>query len=398
VTDNIIYAGTNGNGVFTIGQDISPSDGPGEGTGGGGSGGGTPSTVAAPANLIASRTISSINLSWSSASNATSYNIYKKIDAGSFQKIGTATTTAYTDSAISTGAEFSFYVKSVGSDGTESSASNTVVVNMSATLQAPANLKASATATSISLSWDTVAGVSGYNIYRRTGSVPPVKLGTSTTTNYADSSVQAGVVYTYYVTAINTSQQESPVSNQVTASLSAVQGAIAFSDVPANAWYRDHVSRLVSLKVTSGYPNGTFGPNRTITRAEFAKMICLAMGWQASSPAKASFGDVAKKHWANGYVEIAKARGVIGGYAGALFMPEKNITRAEIAKIIATTLKLSGGSSQLKDISGHWARGSINACVTAGVIGGYPTNEFRPANSASRAEAAKMIVGVLDRK
>ncbi|MBI4733301.1 MAG: S-layer homology domain-containing protein, partial [Rubrobacteridae bacterium] len=404
-TDNIIYAGTQGSGVFTIGQDIAPSDGSGSGGSGGGSGGGgggsggqTPGAISAPTNLAATRTSGSINLTWNSVPGASSYNIYKKIDSGSLQKIDTASSASYSDSAISTGTNLTYYVTAVNSIGTESSASNSVTVNMSATLQAPTNLKASSTSTSIALSWDRVTEASGYNVYRRTGSVPPAKLGTTTANSFTDSSAQSGVTYTYYVTAVNSNQQESVVSNQVTASLSTVQGTVAFSDVPSNAWYKDNVSRLVSLKITSGYPNGTFGPSKTITRAEFAKMICLAMGWKVSGPSKASFGDVSKKHWAYGYVETAKARGAISGYAGALFMPEKNITRAEIAKIIAATLKLSGGSSQFKDTNGHWARASIDACVAANIIGGYPTKEFRPANSASRAEAAKMIVGVLDHK
>jgi len=127
-------------------------------------------------------------------------------------------------------------------------------------------------------------------------------------------------------------------------------------------------------------------------------MICLAMGWELDGAAEASFSDVSESSWMYSYVETARAHGSISGYPDGTFKPNKNVTRAEIAKIISQTLNLAPGSSGLSDISSSWARDSISSCVTAGIVGGYADNNFRPANTASRAEAAKMIVGVLASK
>lgn len=108
------------------------------------------------------------------------------------------------------------------------------------------------------------------------------------------------------------------------------------------------------------------------------------------------FTDVDKASWEFGYVETARAHGVIGGYKDGTFKPNKNITRAEIAKIIAGTLNLPAGSSALSDIGSSWAKDSINSCVKAGIIKGYSNNTFRANNTATRAEAANMITGMLD--
>jgi len=175
-----------------------------------------------------------------------------------------------------------------------------------------------------------------------------------------------------------------------------------FADVASNAWYKEFVSTLISLNIMGGYPDGTFKPNKHISRAEFAKVICLAMGWDLITPETPSFSDVAKDFWAYSYIETARAHGVIGGYTDGTFGPNKNITRAEIAKMVAETLGLPSGTSMsqganiFSDIGAHWAKGHINACVKAGIVGGYEDSTFRPNGNATRAEAAKMISRMLE--
>jgi len=164
-------------------------------------------------------------------------------------------------------------------------------------------------------------------------------------------------------------------------------------------WAYSYILDLARQGIIKGYADDTFRPSATVTRAEFAKMICLAMGWPLDGASRESFSDVAKSSWTYSYVETARAHGAISGYPDGTFKPNKNVTRAEIAKIIAETLNLAPGlsslNSKLNDIDSSWAGDYIKACVKAGIVGGYADNNFRPANTASRAEAAKMIVGVL---
>ncbi|MBE0446986.1 MAG: S-layer homology domain-containing protein [Actinobacteria bacterium] len=164
-----------------------------------------------------------------------------------------------------------------------------------------------------------------------------------------------------------------------------------FIDIPSDAWYRPYVIELVAKAIISGYPDGTFRPNNPVTRAEFTKMICLAMGWTIENPANPSFSDVSKDSWTFKYIETARAYGITSGYPDGTFRPNIDMTRAEITKFIAEILDLPVGSSTLTDISAHWAQEYINSCVSADVINGYPDGTFRPDSTATRAEATKMI-------
>lgn len=177
--------------------------------------------------------------------------------------------------------------------------------------------------------------------------------------------------------------------------LAVTKGEVIFSDIPSDAWYGSFVSTLVLKGVIGGYEDGTFRPGNSITRAEFAKMVCFAKDWTLENPSKASFADIRRSHWAFEYVETAKAHGTLTGYPDGLFNPGRTITRAEIAAIIARTLSLAPRSSDLTDSAQHWAAGFVGACVKTGIITGYPDKTFRPDNTATRAEAAKMISSML---
>jgi hypothetical protein len=264
---------------------------------------------------------------------------------------------------------------------------------------APTGLKAAAIKTEIDLTWNANADqdLAGYNVYRSEGSLDPVKINGSLviTPSFSDTQVLGKTVYKYYVTAIDKAGNESNKSAVAEAALTDVLGAVTFSDTPASAWYKPFISKLVTGKIISGFPDGTFRPNESITRAEFAKMICLAMKWNVVTPAKSSFTDVAANHWARGYIETAKAHGAITGYPDGTFGPSSRITRAEIATIIAKTLRLGAGSTSLWDVKGSWAKNYIGSCVKAGIISGYTDGTFKPAGRATRAEGAKMVAGTV---
>jgi len=168
-----------------------------------------------------------------------------------------------------------------------------------------------------------------------------------------------------------------------------------FKDAPSNAWYVPYLDKLVNKGAIAGHSDGTFRPDKGVTRAEFAKMLVLARGWSLKEFQRDSFIDVTADHWAYRYIQTAEVNNAMVGYKDGTFRPDKNITRAEIARVVAGSLYLSPGGNLLKDIDSCWAKDYINACVQAGIVNGYPDNTFRPDNTATRAEAAKMISGML---
>jgi sugar lactone lactonase YvrE len=167
--------------------------------------------------------------------------------------------------------------------------------------------------------------------------------------------------------------------------------ATSFKDVPSTAWYKTHVDKLVLKKIVSGYADNTFKPNSNITRAEFSKMLCLVLGWTTVGTSNPSFPDVALANWSSPYIETMKANGVLSGYPDGTFGPNRTITRGEIAAAIARIKRLSPVVAIFTDANGYWANGQIGACAKMGIISGYTDGTFKPNGAATRAEAAKLI-------
>ena len=111
----------------------------------------------------------------------------------------------------------------------------------------------------------------------------------------------------------------------------------AYSDVAAGSWYNIAVSTLSNMGILGGYEDGTFRPNASITRAEFAKIAVSFFDW-ADIEAVNSFVDVRDSAWYANYVAVAAEIGLIEGYGGNVFRPEATITRAEACTIINRTL------------------------------------------------------------
>lgn len=170
---------------------------------------------------------------------------------------------------------------------------------------------------------------------------------------------------------------------------------IVFQDI-INHWAREHINRLVTLGAISGYPDGTFQPNRTITRAEFT--VVLVKAFQLAPQKGKIFADTAE-HWAKEYIATATAHGIVGGYNDRLFGPNDPITREQMAAMIVKAARLTPTAGSLYftdhgDISA-WAINSIGTAVEHGIIKGYPDNTFKPRGHATRAEAVTVVVKAL---
>ena len=110
-----------------------------------------------------------------------------------------------------------------------------------------------------------------------------------------------------------------------------------YSDVADGSWYNNAVSTLSNMGILGGYEDGTFRPNASITRAEFAKIAVSFFDW-ADIEAVNDFVDVSDSAWYADYVAVAAEIGLIEGYGGNVFRPEAAITRAEACAIINRTL------------------------------------------------------------
>ena len=111
----------------------------------------------------------------------------------------------------------------------------------------------------------------------------------------------------------------------------------AYTDVAAGSWYNIAVSTLSNMGILGGYEDGTFRPNASITRAEFAKIAVSFFDW-ADVYAVNGFVDVRDSAWYANYVAVAAELGLIEGYGGNVFRPDATITRAEACTIINRTL------------------------------------------------------------
>jgi len=108
-----------------------------------------------------------------------------------------------------------------------------------------------------------------------------------------------------------------------------------YSDVAATSWYNTAVSTLSSMGIITGYPDGTFRPNAAITRAEFAAIAARFDSNGDKTTAK--FSDIAT-HWAKDEISIAYNNGWINGYPNGTFGPQRDITRAETMTLVNRVL------------------------------------------------------------
>ncbi|MGB9553894.1 MAG: S-layer homology domain-containing protein, partial [bacterium] len=157
-------------------------------------------------------------------------------------------------------------------------------------------------------------------------------------------------------------------------------GGQSFPDI-AQHWASSQISLFLEKGWVNGYPDGTFKPDAHITRAEFVAVFLRSQGLAPLENVSSHFSD-AQEHWASSYIETAYEKGILTGYPDGTFKPDQRITRAEIAAIVYRYLKLSPPEQtnvNFLDLTpSHWAFGFIERIRERGIITGYPDNTFRP--------------------
>ncbi|CAM4487163.1 putative repeat protein (TIGR02543 family) [Paenibacillus endophyticus] len=176
--------------------------------------------------------------------------------------------------------------------------------------------------------------------------------------------------------------------------------SVAFSDV-AGHWAEMSIMKAADLKIISGFPDGSFKPERQVTRAEFAVMVMKALKLDLEG-ASLVFEDKEQiKSWARTSVAQAVEAGIIQGYTDGSFRPDAEITRSEMAVIIAKAMKLKVDDDidtafSDNELIPNWARGAVAVLNQLNVIKGMDENIFNPNGKTTRAQAVSIVVAMLE--
>lgn len=177
---------------------------------------------------------------------------------------------------------------------------------------------------------------------------------------------------------------------------------VEFKDV-AGHWAEAVIKRAAELAIVKGHPDQVFKPDAATTRAEFITMLANLFKWEAaeSSPAFADSGQIGS--WAAGAVAQGIERGIIQGYTDGTFRPNQQITRAEMAVMLARALGLKTtnvDSSSFADDDSipQWAKSAIEELRKSGLLTGRGNNTFAPKAQATRAEAVVVLLRILEKQ
>ena len=169
--------------------------------------------------------------------------------------------------------------------------------------------------------------------------------------------------------------------------------AVDFPDVESTASYAQAVQELSALDVISGYDDGTFGPDKLVTRAEITKMIVDALAERSSAEASTEstkFADVSADHWAKGYINQGVANGFIAGMSDTEFDPDANVTYVQAQKMLVSAI----GYETFAQGQGGWPTGyktyAASLDITKGISGITDSTEL------TRAQVAQMIDNAMD--
>lgn len=169
--------------------------------------------------------------------------------------------------------------------------------------------------------------------------------------------------------------------------------AVDFPDVESTASYAQAVQELSALDVISGYDDGTFGPDKLVTRAEITKMIVDALAERSSAEASTEstkFADVSADHWAKGYINQGVANGFIAGMSDTEFDPDANVTYVQAQKMLVSAI----GYETYAQAQGGWPTGyktyAASLDITKGISG------IKDSTELTRAQVAQMIDNAMD--
>lgn len=179
-----------------------------------------------------------------------------------------------------------------------------------------------------------------------------------------------------------------------------VARAATFKDINKH-WAQAYIEKAVSKGLVKGFSDGTFKPDKPVTRAEFTAMANRMLGNTGYETLR--FSDVSRTEWYYNDVAKALAATYVGGYNDGTFKPEYPATRQEAAIMISRFIPVAGtrGSiSGFKDAStiANWASEAVGKVAARGYLNGYADGQFHPTDPITRAMLAKILCDISDKE
>jgi hypothetical protein len=156
------------------------------------------------------------------------------------------------------------------------------------------------------------------------------------------------------------------------------------------------VKYLIDKKILTGYPDGTFKPSNTITRAEIAVALTKATNHTSAldaMAAKNTFADLSGYDWAKGYINAAVDAGIFKGVSATSYAPGKNISYAEL---ITALVRMNPGTASVVESSGTWPTNYIQYVEMYNYLGDVSVTDWNA--PATRGDTAKLIYRFMPKK
>ncbi|URN96526.1 MAG: S-layer homology domain-containing protein [Candidatus Pristimantibacillus lignocellulolyticus] len=169
-------------------------------------------------------------------------------------------------------------------------------------------------------------------------------------------------------------------------------------------WADENIVRATAMGWIKGYPDGTFAPNKEVTRAEFTTMLSRALALSSPTDQAQTFEDDEQiPQFAKSHISQAVAAGLVKGYDDATFRPSHWINRSEMTVMLVRVLgydKLNNSSPTLTyddaEQVPEWAYSAIATATDMGIVKGRGKNKFAPSGYSTRAEAVTLILRIID--
>lgn len=176
--------------------------------------------------------------------------------------------------------------------------------------------------------------------------------------------------------------------------------ADGFKDLQNAKWAEASIQKMVEKGYVGGFPDGTFRPSASISRAEFMAIINKMNNF--TEEADVEFKDVSKSHWAYNEIRKAVKAGYASGFPDGTFKPGAPVTREQAAAIISSLYEFENNANSvaIKDLSkvSPWAADSVAKMLSNNIMSGYQDGSFGGKNPMNRAECIVVLDRVLTNK
>lgn len=167
-----------------------------------------------------------------------------------------------------------------------------------------------------------------------------------------------------------------------------IVSAAEYTDVSVDNTYSEAIKVLSDLNILNGFEDNSFKPNDIVTRAQMAKILCAALGYQNIGAAAGKFADVPAGHWAAGYIETISSLGIVNGYGNDMFGPEDPVTYEQAITMVVRTLGYEPAVGNANYPTGYLTKAG-DLGLTKNIVGNFSTPMMRK-------HVAQLVFNALD--